>query len=119
MAVTTSFTARVAPPWRALHRKANQARDQVANDVEMGDALVVGEDYDPWRKRIRGSREHQIPSLSIGVPVLQCDFVDRTRFPLLQRVTPPVTKALFLLLFADIQVIFHNLNSGTDEHVLE
>src|SRR6516164_8993136 len=99
--------------------RASQPRDQIAYDVETRAPLVIGMNDDPGSKRARRSREHHIPSLSIRVPLLHCDLVDGARLPLCQRVIPSVSEALLLLLFADVQVVLHNLNPSTDQHVLQ
>src|SRR6516225_3773674 len=99
--------------------RASQPRDQIAYDVETRAPLVIGMNDDPGSKRARRSREHHIPSLSIRVPLLYCDLVDGARLPLCQRIIPSVSEALLLLLFADVQVVLHNLNSGTDQHVFQ
>src|SRR6516164_1421544 len=97
----------------------SQARDQIAYDVETRAPLVIGMNDDPGRKRARRSCKHHIPSLGIRIPLLHCGLVDGARLPLCQRIIPPVPESLLLLLFADVQVVLHNLNSSTDQHVLE
>ena len=45
--------------------------------------------------------------------------IDGTDLPLLEQIFLPIPEPLLLLFLANIQVVFQNLNSGTDQHMLE
>lgn len=96
-----------------------QAREQIADQIEVREVLVVGRHDDPGRQRARCSCQHQVAGLRISVPVLDGDVIDGTGLPLLERVAPAISKAPLLLLFTDIQIVFEYLDSGADQHVFE
>src|SRR5258708_13263296 len=81
--------------------------------------LVVGADDMPRRERIVAAGEHRVARPAVVLPMLDRRLVDRADLPLLERIRAAVLQTFLLLVFADVEIIFEELDPRPFEQPLE
>src|SRR5258708_31625516 len=81
--------------------------------------LVVGADDMPRRERIVAAGEHRVARPAVVLPMLDRGLVERAVLPLLERIRAAVLQTLLLLVFADVEKVFEELDPRSLEQPLE
>ena len=93
--VVCKYDLRVRPDQPLILAGVVKPAEQILDDVEPRQTLVVGAHQSPRRHRVMRARQHLVAGQAVGFPVLDRLVVDRTDFPLLERVRFPVLRRRF------------------------